>query len=119
MPDTANAVTGVNKAALNHTSSAIKAGMVHATMSALVGTFERGETFDSQRWPGIISSRANEKIKRLAAACRLSTQETNAVTATTKNTFAPKTPSDDSRMPGIGSASSPLTMEMRFGAAST
>ena len=97
----------------------MRAGTVQATMRAFVGTLLVAETFESQRWPGIMPSRANENSRRLAAACRLSTQDRNAVIATTRKSFAPTGPSVDSRIAGIGSASSPETIAWRSGAAST
>ena len=97
----------------------MSAGTVQATIRAFAGTLLPAVTFESQRWPGIMPSRANENSRRLAAACRLSTQERNAVIAMTRKTFAPTGPSVDSRIAGIGSASSPDTIAWRSGAAST
>ena len=52
MPKTANAVTWNSSAGLMNTSTAMSSGTTHATISALVGTAVRGETFDSHVWPG-------------------------------------------------------------------
>ena len=104
---------------MNQMSTQISAGAVQATMRALCGIFVPSVTFDSHLWPGIIPSRAKLKISLDAAACRLSTQEMNARTATTRKIFAPTSPRLPTRIAGIGSATSPATISSRFGAAST
>ena len=82
MPRIANEVTGTRMFSLMKISTQIRAGTVHATMSALVGTLLRSDTFESQVWRGSMPSRANEYSRRLAAACRLSTHEMKARIAT-------------------------------------
>ncbi len=55
----------------------------------------------------------------LPAACKDSTQDTNAVIAMRRKNLEPTVPNVSSRIDGIGSATSPSTMAWRFGAAST
>ena len=65
MPTTANVMMRATVAAL---SNVISAGMTAATATAPGGIWNRAETVDRGFQPKIISSRAYEKIRRIAAA---------------------------------------------------
>ncbi|MNP58646.1 hypothetical protein D3C76_1535780 [compost metagenome] len=83
------------------------AGITPQVISAAVGTRVLGDRRLSTPLPMTISSRAKEYSKRLAAACRLSTQETNDTVITAVTSCQPVGPKALTMMVYIGSLSSP------------
>src|SRR5919198_5474152 len=116
MPTTANVMI---LATVDVGSSEITAGMIAATATAPGGMWKRRETVDSGRQPRIISSRAYEKINRVAAAWIASVHDTNAMMTIVSATFEPAWPRAASITAMIGFAFLPLITSAKLGTAST
>src|SRR5207237_5185238 len=116
MPTTANVMMRATVAAF---SSVIAAGMTAATATAPGGMWKRAETVDSGFQPKIISSRAYEKINRIAAAWMASVHDTNAISTMVSATFEPAWPRAELITAMIGFPFLPLITYPKLGTART
>ena len=62
-----------------------RTGTKAPSRSALTGVWNRGDTFDTIRAPGIAPSRANENASRAPAPCTDDPQEKNAKMTSSSN----------------------------------
>src|SRR5688572_19032641 len=92
MPSVENEMIFVSASSEKAETAMINAGTTPATSRATGGTCRRDENVASARLPKIMPSRPKEYTSRLAAACRLSAQDTNEMSTTSSTTREPVSP---------------------------